>query len=222
MDGIEKIKIKELNKSNATFLHTYVDFLNHNCKISFHMYLEKDTSQLKWRDLTGPEKLKVFKKLKIPEVFPTFPQSNKVQEIWNGLLQINEYLWSGTIDKKETTFPEFEGVCRKWITNFLAVYHTRHVTPYMHLLIAHIPEFLKLYGSLAPYSQQGLEKLNDDITKIYYRGTNHHIKEALEQILLKRNRTEELAHQSCNRTKELHKCKLCGKSGHNARKCYKS
>ena len=100
MDGIEKIKIKEFSKSNASFLHTYVKFLNQNCKISFHMYLEKDTSQLKWRDLTGPEKLKLFKKLKIPEIFPTFPQSNKVQEIWDGLLQINEYLWSGTIDKK--------------------------------------------------------------------------------------------------------------------------
>ena len=46
----------------------------------------------------------------------------------------------------------------------------------MHLLIAHIPEFLKLYGSLAPYSQQGLEKL-DDVTKMYYGGTNHRIKE---------------------------------------------
>ena len=69
------------------------------------------------------------------------------------------------------------------------------------ICLYHTSEFLKLYGSLAPYSQQGLEKLNDDVTKVYYRGTNHRIKEALEQILLKRNRTEELAHQSCNRTK---------------------
>ena len=27
MDGIEKIKIKEFSKSNANFLHTYVEFL---------------------------------------------------------------------------------------------------------------------------------------------------------------------------------------------------
>ena len=71
----------------------------------------------------------------------------------------------------------------------------------MHLLIANIPEFLKLHGLLAPYSQQGLEKLNDDVTKVYYRDTNHRTKEALKQVLLKRNRTEELAHQNCNRTK---------------------
>ena len=30
MDGIENIKIKEFNKSNASFLHTYVEFLNQN------------------------------------------------------------------------------------------------------------------------------------------------------------------------------------------------
>ena len=113
-------------------------------------------------------------------------------------------------------------VCLKMDNKFPCVYHTQHVTPYMHLLVAHIPEFLKLYGSLALYSQQGLEKLNDDVTKMYYRDTNHHIKEALQQILLKRNRTEELAHQSCNHTKRLHKCKLCDKLGHNARTCYNS
>ena len=222
MDGIEKIKMKEFSKSNANCLHAYVEFLNKDCKISFHMYLEKDTSQLKWRDLTGPEKLKLLKKLEIPKFFPTFPQSNKVQEIWDGLLQINEFLWSGTIDKKKKTLTEFESVSTKWIRNFLAVYHTRHVTPYMHLLIAHIPEFLRLYGSLAPYSQQGSEKLNDDVTKVYYRGTNHRIKEALEQIILKRNRTEELSQQNCKRSKRLHNCRLCGESGHNARKCYNS
>ena len=49
MDGIEKIKIKEFYKSSTNFLHTYVEFLNQNCKISFHMYVEKDTKQLKWR-----------------------------------------------------------------------------------------------------------------------------------------------------------------------------
>ena len=57
------------------------------------MYLEKDTNQLKWQDLIGPEKPKSLKFQKISN-FPTF----KVLEIWDGLLQINEYLWSGTID----------------------------------------------------------------------------------------------------------------------------
>ena len=60
MDGIEKIKIKECQIPKSELQ----DF--------FHMYLESDTGQLKWQDLTGPEKLKLFKKLKISEIFPFF------------------------------------------------------------------------------------------------------------------------------------------------------
>ena len=54
-----------------------------------------------------------------------------------------------------------------WITVFfLSVYQTNDVTPYIHLLVSHIPQFLEMYGTLAPFSQQGLEKLNDDLTRI--------------------------------------------------------
>uniref|UniRef100_A0A1X7URJ4 Uncharacterized protein n=1 Tax=Amphimedon queenslandica TaxID=400682 RepID=A0A1X7URJ4_AMPQE len=50
-------------------------------------------------------------------------------------------------------------------------------------------EFIKLYGSLEPFSQQGLEKLNDLTTLHYTTGTNHcHTNdEALRQLVLKRN-----------------------------------
>ena len=56
----------------------------------------------------------------------------------------------------------------------------------MHVLVAHIPTFLRDVGSLAKFSQQGLEKLND-LTKDYFRSTNHKNKngEALKQIMLK-------------------------------------
>ena len=65
----------------------------------------------------------------------------------------------------------------------------------MHILVAHVPKFLKDIGSLAPYSQQGLEKLNDDITKDYFKSTNHRNKGALSQFMLKLNRLEELTDQ---------------------------
>ena len=50
------------------------------------------------------------------------------------------------------------------------LYQTKHVTPYMHIVVSHIPQFIKLYGNNSHFSQQGLEKLNDEITKDY--GTN--------------------------------------------------
>ena len=49
--------------------------------------------------------------------------------------------------------------------------------PYMYILI-------KLYGSLAPFCQQGLEKLNDNITKDYFRSTNQRDGESLSQLTL--------------------------------------
>ena len=34
----------------------------------------------------------------------------------------------------------------------------------MHILVKHVPEFLKCYGNLITFTQQGLEKLNNQIT----------------------------------------------------------
>ena len=80
---------------------------------------------------------------------------------------------------------------KKWMSLLLTVYQTKHVTPYMHL-VSHIPQFLEMHGTLAPFSQQGLENLNDDLTKGYFRSTNHRNSDALKQMLLKLNRIEDV------------------------------
>jgi len=48
------------------------------------MYVDQDSKHLKWRDLTGPEKLQLFKAIKIEELFPKLKQAKKNQQIWNG------------------------------------------------------------------------------------------------------------------------------------------
>jgi len=93
------------------------------------------------------------------------------------------------------------------------------VTPYIHLLTSHIPEFLEKYGTIAPFSQQGLEKLNDIITKDYFRGTNH--RNCLKQILCKLNHLEELNDEGYIHSKEKYTCKICKKQGHNSCTCKK-
>ena len=86
----------------------------------------------------------------------------------------------------------------------------------MHILVSHIPQFITLYGSLACFSLQGLEKLNDEITKYYFRSTNQHNTESLVQLMCKLNRLEELSHDYC-RTKNTHVYQLCKSAGHNSR-----
>ena len=93
MDGIEKIKGNEFKQQAAVNLNTYIKFLNESCKIPFHMYMDKESKTLKWRDLTGPEKLKLFKLIKIPELFPNLKNEEGIQQLWNDLSRIYKLLW---------------------------------------------------------------------------------------------------------------------------------
>lgn len=80
----------------------------------------------------------------------------------------------------------------------------------MHLLVSHI---LEMYGTLAPFSQQGLENLNVDLTKDYFRSTNYRDSDALKQMLLKLNQIEDLTDRECNRPKHLYTCRICKCTG---------
>ena len=52
------------------------------------MYIEKDSKTLKWRDLTGPEMVRLFKAIAIPQLFPIIPHAVKVQKLWTEFLEI--------------------------------------------------------------------------------------------------------------------------------------
>jgi len=65
-----------------------------------------------------------------------------------------------------------EDKIKKWFQKFLDLYQAKDVTPYIHALHAHVPEFLKLYQNLACYTQQGMEKYNDTVSKYYFRSSN--------------------------------------------------
>ena len=71
LDGIEKRK-------QNTYLDQYVKFLNNECKISFHVYTNKKTKILKWRDLTRPEKVKLLNKIHLTSSFSNIAQVDKV------------------------------------------------------------------------------------------------------------------------------------------------
>ena len=89
----------------------------------------------------------------------------------------------------------------------------------MHVLSAHIPKLLRDIGSLALFSQQGLEKLNDKVTKSYFTSTNHRNEAALRKIMLKLNRLEEQSDEQHFRAKHKHTCSTCNMEGHNKRTC---
>ena len=103
---------------------------------------------------------------------------------------------------------------------FLEVYQTKEVTPYIHMVICHVGEFMRIHGCLISFTQQGLEKYNDTMTKDYFRSSSHKGEQALTQIMQKQNRLEYFNDRDVKRPKH-HDIQYsnCGISGHNKLSC---
>lgn len=84
----------------------------------------------------------------------------------------------------------------------------------------HTSQFMRVHGSILAFTQQGLEKFNDTMTKDYFRATCHRNEQALVQILQKRNRMEHMKDMDTVRAKHhAVSCSFCGKEGHNRLTC---
>ena len=94
--------------------------------------------------------------------------------------------------RMKETFPSIEVVdtcqeeVKEWIRDFLKIYQTRDVTPYMHAFHCHVLQFLKLYKSVSYFNQQCLENYNDQASKDYFQSSTHRDLEALQQMTFKK------------------------------------
>ena len=209
VDGISK------TSNGDKYVNIYENFLNNQCKIRFHWITDKTTKSLKWRDLTGPEQIRLFKNINIPSLFPSLPHKDKIQQLWTEFYTIIQEL-----NKKDCDSTKFEADAKGWVILFTSIYQRKDVTPYMHAFAMHIPEFLRLnHGNISIFSQQGLEKLNDVSTKHFQRSSNHRNEEALTQMLQKGNRIEILRDNGYERIKRQQKCSICNDTNHNKRTC---
>ena len=64
---IRDLRILDGIDSSKACIKTYEAFLNESCKIRFQWFVDKDS---KWRDLTGPEKIRLFLNIDISVLFP--------------------------------------------------------------------------------------------------------------------------------------------------------
>ena len=115
---------------------------------------------MSWRNLTGPEKIRLFQNMNIPTLFPALQQKLKIQRLWSEFFKLINRL-----GETECDAVEFDHCAKAWVRLFTSVYQTKDVTPYIHALGMHVSEFLHLYGNIVMFNQQGLEKLNDLTTK---------------------------------------------------------
>lgn len=114
----------------------------------------------------------------------------------------------------------FESQSRQWVQKFIQVYQTKAITPYIHAMSNHVGEFMRIHGSILPFTQQGLEKFNDVMTKQYFRATSHQNEKALLQLMQKQNRLEYLRDNDAQLPKQHEVCcSNCGSTGHNKVSC---
>lgn len=216
-DAIEK-KVKFTGgfcREKFRSMSRYETFLQ-GLGIPFSWYIGKETKQLEYRDLTGPEKEKLFQNINISFLLPNSKNKDTIQKIWDDFWIIRQDL------KKNFKSEEVEVFKRKitsWLELYLTVYPAKHVTPYMHALYAHVPEFLSLYNNLEYFTQQGMEKYNDITSKNFFRSSNHRGVSALEQIFLKKNRVQYLEAAGCARIKNKYTCSNCNNIGHTIKTC---
>ena len=91
LDKIEKTtKIKNLEK--LYYIKKYESTIKMLGVSGFSFWVGKESKHLKWRSLTGPEKLVIFKKINIAETFPEILQCADVHALWKKLLEINSLL----------------------------------------------------------------------------------------------------------------------------------
>ena len=145
------------------------------------------------------------------------------------------------------SFPSLQTMAKKWVTKFTEVYHRNRVTPYMHAMMCHCGQFLRLHGSLLQFTQQELEKYNDRLTKMFFRwvskyacvglnneylytvyvcvctcrSTNMKGNDALVQIMQKHSRISILRNLGVARDVRSVTCRNCGGEGHYHLTCEK-
>ena len=211
-DSIDKVKqFSSFDITKYKHMQGFDEFIKDLGIPGFEFYVGRTSKMLKSRSLTGPEKLKVFRNIKVRLLLPNSPcnEASKIQHLWDELLQLNMLFSSAGDDLSPVVIDDFECRARKWARDFLQVYQSKEVTPYIHAI----------HGSMLPFTQQGLEKLNDVVTKNFFRSSCQR-DEALKQLIEKQNRIEHLNDTGKKRAKLFEvECSNCTKHGHNRLTC---
>lgn len=221
-DSIEKVKrFSSFDIAKYKHIQGFQEFITSLGIPGFEFYIGQSSKELKCRSLTGPEKLRVCQNIHIRLLLPNFPcsEASKIQHLWDELLQLNMLFSKPAEELSLDTITDFERRARKWGQDFICVYQTRNVTPYIHALMNHVGQFMRIHGGVLAFTQQGLEKLNDVMTKNFFRSSCHR-EEALKQLVEKQNRIERLNDSGSKRAKLFEvECSNCTKHGHNRLTC---
>ena len=208
---------KGFDREKNVHMAEYESFLRKDLNISFNWNVNRDSKKLEYRDLTGPEKIKLFENIDLSSIIGNQELALKMQKLWDSFFKLISEIKGYSYD--DWKIDSIKAGLVSWLDEFLALFQSKDVTPYIHAFVNHVPEFLQLHGGLNVFNQQGLEKFNDVSTKMFFKGTNMRGIEALRQSMLKRHRIHVLETEGHVRERRIIKCRNCQGSGHTVLTC---
>ena len=71
-----------------SYTKSYENFLNDVCKIRFKWNINRDSKEITYRDLTGPEKVRLHKRINIPVLFPALNKKEQLGRLWSNFFSL--------------------------------------------------------------------------------------------------------------------------------------
>ncbi|CAF1205275.1 unnamed protein product [Didymodactylos carnosus] len=76
------------------------------------------------------------------------------------------------VDQKVEYLSKLKSKCEQWGLDYANVFGIDQITPYIHVFSAHLYEFFDCFDNLNTFSLQGVERLNELLTRDYFVGSN--------------------------------------------------
>lgn len=180
----------DLDLSTKPNLRNYSQFLEYGLKIKHPIQKTKE-NKLRLRSLNGLERLKILESIDIVELFPDWPlaEKEKYQKLWRDFYNIYVSLKNPNGFPREQMANTVKDSTLAWGELYKSLKWQGYVTPYIHAFVDHLYEMIIEHGDLSLWTMQGLEKLNDILSKEYFMCTNKH-DDFLTQMINRRNRME--------------------------------
>ncbi|XP_057293784.1 uncharacterized protein LOC130622344 [Hydractinia symbiolongicarpus] len=175
-DALIQSVIARDEKEKPQIKYEYV-MLEKMHSIGVPMKILRNNNKVEWTSLMGSSKTTLVKKL--PSYFPSFlplEQASETTLLWQKFDQLYEKMNRST-KLTEIEIDTFEIEVVKWVEMLKNMPGCGYdpsisVTPYIHIFVKHVPDLLRRFGTLRPFSGQGVEKKKDEFKKIFQRKTN--------------------------------------------------
>lgn len=189
----DKKKLSDLSK--RVLLNKLIRFCEDECKVYNPFYFDSKENKIKLRSINQTERLNILMSIKKNSLMNLFGDDDSFKKINFVLVEFYILFMRAKKDYRLRNFykEKYKEDLNKWVNKYLGVTKgADKLTPYIHIFVNHIPEFIEEHKDLNLFSTQALEKLNSLTKTQYHLQTNRQLKRSsyLKQLLEKANRME--------------------------------